>query len=134
MKRRNLILAAFLLVGCRTEPRNLSAVLPAEAEGWTCDRVITTPPGEAPEGARQAGLVQWATADYSSSGKGRVTVQIVEMKGETSAFEMQQKFHEPDTATFYKGPLFVVVRRGTTAEADVQAFTRILQSRITPIR
>ena len=75
-------------------------------------------------------MVQWATADYSSGAKGRVTVQIVEMKSETSAFEMQQKFHEPDAATFYKGPMFVIVRRGTASDADAQPFTRALQSRL----
>jgi hypothetical protein len=130
MKRRNLILAAFLLTACRTQPRNLSALLPAEAGGWVRERVITTPAGEAPATAQKAGMVQWASADYSREGKVRVTVQIVEMKGETSAFEMQQKFHEPDAATFYKGPLFVVLRLGNAEMAEVQAFARALQEKL----
>ena len=49
------------------------------------------------------------------------------MKGETSAFEMQQKVHEPDSISFYKGPLFVIVRRGTAEPADAQAFARALE-------
>jgi hypothetical protein len=131
MKRRNLIVLAFLLAGCDSKPKNLSALLPGAAGGWIRQQVVAMPLDEAPEAIRRAGIVQWASTDYSHEGKGRVTVSISEMRGETSAFELQQRVHEPDSINFYKGALFVVVKRGTAEPADARAFARALEASLT---
>jgi len=59
---------------------------------------------------------------------------VAEMKVDASAFELQQKFHEPDTVSLYKDSLFVVIRRGTAELQTVRDFARALEPRLTPGR
>ena len=132
MKRKEAILAYifFLLASCSRRPPELSAILPENVAAWTREAVRSMSASDAPEVVRSAGMNRWATADYHLGSAQRIAVEIYAMKGETSAFELQQKFHESDTITFYKGPLFVVARRKAGEPADLQSFARSLQSQL----
>ena len=74
------------------------------------------------------GLKGWSQAAYGHDTQGRLIVEVYRMGTEPGAFELQQKFHDPETAALYQGRFFFVVKRGTSSDAGQREFARALQS------
>ena len=121
MIRSVLTLAAFLLLGCGGSPRALDESIPASVDGWTRSQLVPISASDAPEIVRSLGLEQAAAATYT--GTSRVSVKIYRMKVQTSAFELIQKWRQPDGLAVYSGPYFVVADPGSGADAS-----RLLQA------
>ena len=87
---------------------------------------------DAPDFVRQAGLNQWIQVSYR--GTGRITVKAYELKTETNAFELMQKWRrDKDEIAFYKGPLFVTSAAANNESRPVlDQFVRDLQGKISP--
>ena len=120
-----------MLTGCAKTQRDLHKILPETIpSGWVREDQRAMTAEDAPQFIRDAGLNQWMQASYR--GTGRITVKIYELKSETNAFELMQKWRrDKDETAFYKGPLFVTAAAATNeARPVLDQFTRDLQSKI----
>jgi hypothetical protein len=124
MERRIFLIGFACLAGCgRTDP-DPAAMLPERLEGWVREDIRPLALEEAPPMMLGLGLKGWSQAAYRHDTQGRIMVEVYRMGTESGAFELQQKFHDPETAAFYQGPIFFVVKRGTASAAAQQEFAR----------
>lgn len=127
MERRIFLIGFAGLAGCaRTDP-DPASILPERLEGWVREEIRPMALEDAPPQMLGLGLKRWSQAAYRHETQGRIMAEVYRMGTEPGAFELQQKFHDPETAAFYQGPFFFVVKRGTSSDAGQQEFTRALQ-------
>ena len=104
------------LVGCGSSTRPLTEAIPATVDSWTRSQITSLPESEAPEMVRQLGLDQAVSATFT--GPATVPVKIFRMKGQTSAFELIQKWRQTDGLAVYSGPYFIVADPGSGPQAS----------------
>jgi len=104
-----------VLVGCGSPSRPLTEAVPTSVDSWTRSQVTSLPENEAPEMVRQLGLDQAVSATFT--GPATVPVKIFRMKGQTSAFELIQKWRQSDGLAVYSGSYFIVADPGSGSEA-----------------
>jgi hypothetical protein len=121
MLTRRLVLSLLpALCACRTEAP--TRALPEQVADY---RRVSLEPGSAPEDIAQRGVAQAVRAAYQ--GKARVAVEVYQMKSETSAFELVQKWRaEPGRVAFHSGRNFVVIS-STLPQPELVAFSQALQ-------
>ena len=127
MTRCVLTIAAFLLLSCGGSSRSLDETVPVSLDGWTRSQISPLPPAEVPEVIRGLGLAQAVSATYT--GPSTVSVRVFRMKGQTSAFELIQKWRQSDGLAVYSGPYFLVADPGVGPGASrlLQALQKSLQ-------
>jgi hypothetical protein len=124
MPRLALALIAIVSLSCVRQPNPLKEILPVQVQRtWTLEEARPLPNEEAPAAIRAQGLKRSLVAGYR--GNGRIHVRVFEMGGETTAFEMIQKWRQTDGLAFYKGPYFVV---GESADVDRTTLSGFLQA------
>ncbi|MDZ4800227.1 MAG: hypothetical protein SGI92_18880 [Bryobacteraceae bacterium] len=119
MNRRSLIFLPLFLAACSKSGKSLEDLLPHELGGWKRGDVTT--PAEVPAAAEALGAVGSAGALYL--GEGRVRVRVLEMKAETVAFELMQRWRpQTDGLGTYKGRHFFIAQgeAGSTPETVMQ--------------
>jgi hypothetical protein len=114
-------------LSCSSPTRPLADVIPATADGWTRSQVTPLPANDAPEMVRQLGLEQAVSATYT--GPSKISVKIFRMKGQTSAFELIQRWRQSDGLAVYSGPFFLVAdpASGPDAGGLLQALQKALK-------
>lgn len=124
MFRRELFALAGALAACRKSDPGFEQVLPGEvAGGWR--RSQLTAAQNAPDLIRQHSPVASAEAVYT--GVGTIRVRAWQMKSETSAFELMQKWRQSDGISAYKGAYFFVAEAAGADRNAVLSFLRELQ-------
>jgi hypothetical protein len=99
-------------------------LLVSETTGWKRGDVKV--PAEVPAAAESLGVVSSAEAVYA--GAGRVRVRVLQMKAETVAFEMMQKWRHTDGLGAYKGPYFFIAQgEAGSAPQSVMELLGVLQ-------
>ena len=119
MNRRSVIFLPLFLAGCTKYGKGPAEMLPAEPGGWKRGDVKS--PAEVPPVAESLGVVASAEALYL--GEGRVRVRCLQMKAETVAFELMQKWRpQTDGLGAYKGPYFFIAagEAGSTRESVME--------------
>ena len=109
------------LVGCGSSTRPLTEAIPATVDSWARSQITSLPESEAPEMVRQLGLDQAVSATFTgpaATGPAAVPVKIFRMKGQTSAFELIQKWRQTDGLAVYSGPYFIVADPGSGPQAS----------------
>jgi len=129
MERQTFLILAVFLFGCSRESPGPATKLPDRIDGWVREEIRTMALADAPQIILGLGLKEWSQASYRHDTQGRVVVEVYRMGTEPGAFELQQKFHDPDTAAFYQGSFFFAVKRGTSSAAGQQEFARTLRNR-----
>ncbi|MEJ7607169.1 MAG: hypothetical protein WKF37_13110 [Bryobacteraceae bacterium] len=122
MTRRHLLGSALLLLSCSQPTKSLAEVLPTQFGSWSRRRIRPISPDRYPPLIAGLGVSKAASADYE--GEGRIQLQIYEMKVETSAFELIQKWQQRDGLAIYKGPYFVVAKSRESDPKVVAGFLR----------
>ncbi|MDX2150123.1 MAG: hypothetical protein SFV54_05275 [Bryobacteraceae bacterium] len=116
-----LLVAAVLLCSCGREVKPIQ--LPPKADQWILVSQAPQAPDQAPETARQLGLLEAVHADYN--GPAPASVTVYRMRSETVAFELLQKWRrQPATLPFQHRDL-LVVPRSDDSEA-LQRFAKAL--------
>lgn len=117
MDRRSVIFISLFLAACAKSGKSLSELLPSEPGGWKRGDVKT--PAEVPETAQALGVVDSAEALYL--GDGRVRVRVLQMKTDTVAFELMQKWRHTDGLGANKGPYFFIAegQAGSTPQSTM---------------
>ncbi len=119
-----IVFAALFAVGCARRSDPLKDILPVQVQrAWTLEETHSLHDPEVPPAIQAAGLKRALSAVYK--GNGHIQVRVFEMGGETSAFEMIQKWRQSDGLAFYKGVYFVV---GQSADVDHDTLSSFLQA------
>jgi hypothetical protein len=126
MPRLVLALIAIISISCAGQRNPLKEILPVQVQRtWTLEEARTLPNEEAPAAIRAQGLKRSLIAVYR--GNGRIRVRVFEMSGETTAFEMIQKWRQTDGLAFYRGRYFVVGESGDVDRTTLSGFLQALQ-------
>lgn len=118
-----IILLCAMLAGCAGKAPDFQ--MPSQVEGsWNGKESRTLSIESAPEPARALGLVRVLRTDYEGTPTVRATVY--EMKAETGAFELMQKWRrEPGTLSFHRSRFLVVVE---SPSGDVSVLNRFARA------
>lgn len=111
MTRLIMLIGATLLAGCGGTGQSLEKTVPATIDGWSRTQIAPLPAADAPDLVRQLGLDEAVSATYT--GPSAVSLKIFKMKGQTSAFELIQKWRQSDGLASYNGPYFIVAEPGS---------------------
>lgn len=120
---------AAALAGCSRLPeRPLIPVPPATLEGgWQRVTLDTPPAAEAGEPLRALKPTQRVRATYRLNGV-QIGVDAYAMPSQASAFEAQQKWRaQAGTLGFHNGNVFVVCSSESAGQAELIAFSRLLE-------
>jgi hypothetical protein len=129
MARLLIVLAAVYAASCARTSSPLKDILPVQVQRtWTLEEAKVLPNDEAPAAIRAQGLQRAVSAVYR--GNGRIRLRVFEMGGETSAFELIQKWRQTDGLAFYKGKYFVVGETNDADRATLSGFLQALQREI----
>ncbi len=128
MTRRHFLSSAILLTSCSQPSKSLAEVLPTQLGSWSRRRLRAISADSYPPLIARLGVSKGAAASYES--EGRIEVQIFEMKVETSAFELIQKWPQQDGLAIYKGPYFAIGTSRDAGRDKVGMLLRELQSKL----
>ena len=106
MMRWLLLMMAVLLLNCSGPTRPLAETIPATVDGWTRSDVKLLQDNEVPEMVRRLGVEEAVSTTYT--GPAAIPVKVFKMKGQTSAFELIQKWRQSDGLAVYSSSFFVV--------------------------
>jgi hypothetical protein len=95
--------------------------------GWTREDIQPLHASDLPADVTGMPWKQAVIARYRSS-SGAVNVRLIEMKSETEAFELTQRWRQSEGLAFYKGQYFVVCRPDGVDQQRLSEFTRALQN------
>lgn len=124
MTRLPLTLAVLLTISCGRPQNPLKEVLPVQVQRtWTLHEARNLPIEDAPTIINGQGLKRSLLAVYR--GNGTIRIRLYEMGVEASAFELIQKWRQPDGAAFYKGRYFVVA---DSSDVDRDTLSSFLQA------
>jgi hypothetical protein len=118
------LLALLALAGCSGGSVTVSAP-PAAIGNWQRGPVSRPPAVEMPELLRELGATPLLRVPYRRNGR-TLTVEAYSFRSEVSAFEARQRFHQPGTACFHHGSLFVTAG-GEVALEEITGFLRLLE-------
>lgn len=126
--RRTTLLLAIAVASCREAPKELAQALPREVgPGWSLQQSKPLPVEEAPAAARMLSLTSSVTATYKDASGKPLSLRLLDMKAETNAFELVQKWRPQDGQALYKGRYFFVAEAPDHPPSTVSAFLRAFQ-------
>jgi hypothetical protein len=117
MHRRTLLTAALGVAACRTSSKPLDSVLPQQLAGGWSRGDVQSPAGDTPVIVTELRPANSAEATYT--GPSSVRRRVFEMKSETSAFDLIQKWRQADGLAAYKGPYFLIANGRADATPTV---------------
>ena len=115
------------MFGCGRSERDLRSLLPQQVDGgWSRADVQPLHASDLPADITGMPWTNAVIARYR--GPAAVNTRLIEMKSETVAFELMQRWRQSEGLAFYKGPLFVVCRPDGATPEQLSQFTRALQN------
>ncbi|MBI1895543.1 MAG: hypothetical protein HYZ57_12865 [Acidobacteria bacterium] len=128
---RRLIFCVFYSasIACRRSEPPVSEILPPTVQDrWKLAGTSTIPAEQTPGVVRSLGVARAFRAVYRA--EKQITVDLYEMRGETSAFELIQKWRQSEAPAFHKGRYFVTA--SGDAPESLRAFLAALERAMKP--
>lgn len=118
------------LTACGGSSRTLREILPSQVGGgWTLKGSESLPAEETPAAAQTLAVAGGVEATYTGNG-GSIQVRLLDMKAETNAFEMVQKWRPSDGQALYRGQYFFVARSKDQEPSVVSGFLQEFQKAV----